>query len=101
MNSSLPGHSSKQNLSQWLLSIENNNNLELARIIMEISTACNTIAHKISRASLDNLTGYATNNITNYHGEQVKTLDIVSNDIFIQSLQKDPNVCALISEDVD
>lgn len=109
MNSSLPSNNSshKQNfsarfsLSQWLLTPQNNNNLELSRIIMQIANACNTIAHKISRASLDNLTGYATSNITNYHGEQVKTLDVVSNDLFIKNLQEDPNVCALISEEVD
>jgi fructose-1,6-bisphosphatase I len=68
---------------------------------MQIANACKVISHKISRASLDGLTGYTSTNITNYHGEQVKTLDVVSNDIFVQNLQEDSNVCALISEEVD
>ncbi len=88
-------------LSQWLLTPKNNNNLELSRIIMQVANACKIIAHKISRASLDGLTGYTSNNITNYHGEQVKTLDVVSNDLFVQHLKEDSNVCALISEEVD
>lgn len=69
----------------------------LNNVLMQISTSCKMISAQIRRAGLDNLYGSTT--VTNFHGEEVKTLDVVSNQNFIRSLSRLDCVHSLISEE--
>ena len=67
------------------------------KIYKQIVVSCKVISNKIKRAGLENL--YGSTSITNFHGEIVKTLDVISNDLFIKSLSKINDVCGLVSEE--
>lgn len=88
----------RTNFEDWLLTKKNDNNLQdIHCILKKISVICKIISAKIRRAAIKNLTGSTT--ITNSHGEIVKTLDIISNSLFIDGLSKLPVVHSLISEE--
>jgi fructose-1,6-bisphosphatase I len=69
----------------------------IEKIYSQISSSCKIISDKIKRAAFESL--YGSSSITNYHGEEVKTLDIISNTIFIEKLKKVDDICCLISEE--
>ena len=85
-------------LQNFLDNVSINQDLnDLSTIIRYISTASKSIASKIKRASLENLIG--STSITNLHGEEVKTLDALSNTIMIETLKNCKNICGLVSEE--
>jgi len=81
-------------LEDWLIS---STNQELADVLRRIIVAAKGISSKIRRAAIDHLCTSTT--ITNYHGEEVKTLDLLSNDLFITNLKKSKYIAAMISEE--
>jgi len=62
-----------------------------------IQQACKNIASAIRTAPLDNLTGLA--GTQNSMGEEVKQLDVIANDYFIDALMGCERVCAMVSEE--
>ena len=69
----------------------------LNKIYRQIAFSCKVISNRIKRAGLENLYGSTT--ITNFHGEEVKNLDVLANNTFITSLSKIKDVGALVSEE--
>ena len=69
----------------------------LNKIYRQIASACKIMSNKIKRIGLDNLYGSTT--ITNFHGEEVQALDVICNDLFINSLSKINDIYALVSEE--
>ncbi len=74
-----------------------NIDLSLIDVVRKIYMAGKTIAAKIHRAPIEGLFGGTT--VTNYHGEEVKTLDLISNKEFITKLRESRYVSAMISEE--
>lgn len=66
-------------------------------LLSSIQTACKFISSKVRKAGLANLYGLAGN--TNTTGDIVKKLDLVSNEVFINTLKNSLQVCALLSEE--
>ncbi len=66
-------------------------------IISQIAVATKIISNKVKRAGIENLIG--SSSVTNFHNEEVQTLDILSNIVFITALKKVRSVFALISEE--
>lgn len=69
----------------------------LNKIYRQITFSCKVISNRIKRAGLENL--YGSTSITNFHGEEVKNLDVLANNTFITSLSKIKDVGALVSEE--
>ena len=67
-------------------------------IVYPISIACRQISEKVKRASIEKL--YGGLNLTNFNGDNVKKLDILSNDLFVDALNKVESINRLISEEV-
>lgn len=71
----------------------------LRAVIIDLAAAAIDIAAKINRAGLAGVLGEA--GTTNVHGEDVKKLDLVANDIIIERLRATGSVCGMASEEVD
>lgn len=82
-------------LSEYLH--QSNANNQVTSIIHRIASSCKIIANKISRAGIEHL--YGSTSITNFHGEEVKTLDVVSNGLFIRNLRLLSHIYGLVSEE--
>lgn len=78
----------------WLA---NNVNCDLADIIRQFAITSKIISDKIARAPIEHL--YGSTSITNYHNEEVKTLDMIANNQFIINLKKSQFIYAIISEE--
>src|SRR5438874_11410125 len=78
----------------WLVG---NSDDSLSDVLRRIVIATKTISGKIRRASIENLSG--STSITNYHGEDVKILDMFANSQFITNLKKSKYVYAMVSEE--
>lgn len=71
---------------------------DLTLLLVSIQLGCKFVSSLVRRAGLANLTGLAGNNI-NVQGEQVKKLDVLANDIFINSLKSSGKVAVMVSEE--
>mmetsp|Transcript_35117 Transcript_35117/g.91940 ORF Transcript_35117/g.91940 Transcript_35117/m.91940 type:complete len:379 (-) Transcript_35117:241-1377(-) len=73
--------------------------LQLALLFNNIQNGCKVIAHSIQEAGIAGTLGMAGGQ--NFTGDEVKKLDIISNEIFVHSL-KSSGVCSvLVSEEND
>eukprot|EP00161_Ancyromonas_sigmoides_P023680 TRINITY_DN7462_c2_g2_i2.p1 TRINITY_DN7462_c2_g2~~TRINITY_DN7462_c2_g2_i2.p1 ORF type:complete len:351 (-),score=157.61 TRINITY_DN7462_c2_g2_i2:125-1177(-) len=70
---------------------------DLTMLLQSVQLACKTISSAIRKASLINLYGLAGE--TNVQGEDVKKLDVLSNDLFINTLSFSGAVGVMISEE--
>jgi fructose-1,6-bisphosphatase I len=70
---------------------------DLAIVLSAIAQACKTISAAIRQAPLINIVGMA--GYKNSMGEEVKKLDVLSNDNFISALTVCGKVCAMASEE--
>ncbi|KAG2378287.1 hypothetical protein C9374_008430 [Naegleria lovaniensis] len=70
---------------------------DLTIVYDAIQIACKNIAACIRKAPIEDLTGVS--GTTNSMGEEVKKLDLIANDYFINSLSKCKRVCAMVSEE--
>ena len=72
---------------------------ELTLLLNDIASACKAIGHEVNRGALaGNLEVIGTENV---QGEVQKKLDIISNDIFIRSLEWTGHLAAMASEEND
>jgi fructose-1,6-bisphosphatase I len=72
---------------------------ELTLLLNDIASACKAIGHEVNRGALaGNLDVIGTENV---QGEVQKKLDVISNDIFIHSLEWTGHLAAMASEEND
>ena len=72
---------------------------EFAALLTQIGLASKVIAREIGRAALAGTLG-ATGTV-NVQGEQVKKLDVLSNEIMVEALTASDLVCTMVSEEMD
>ncbi|KAL1417022.1 hypothetical protein MTO96_027225 [Rhipicephalus appendiculatus] len=72
---------------------------DLTQLLTAIQTAIKAVAAAVRRAGIAQLYGMAGN--TNVQGEEQKTLDVLSNDLFINLLKASFTTCLLVSEEND
>ncbi|PVU84888.1 hypothetical protein BB560_007233 [Smittium megazygosporum] len=72
---------------------------EMTILINSIQIACKYIESCVRRASLNNLIG--TSGEINVQGENQKKLDLISNDVFINTLRASGRVASMVSEEVE
>lgn len=91
-----------QQLTQFLINEQRkipNATGELTLLLNDIASACKAIGHEVNRGALaGNLDVIGTENV---QGEVQKKLDILSNDIFIRSLEWTGHLAAMASEEND
>jgi fructose-1,6-bisphosphatase I len=70
---------------------------DLTNLLVSLCTAFKAISAAVRKAGLAQLYGIAGQ--TNIQGEEVKKLDVLSNELMINMLKSSLNTCALISEE--
>jgi len=70
---------------------------DLTQLLSSIQSACKAVSTAVRRAGISNLFGAAGN--TNVQGEEVKKLDVLANDLFINMLRSSYASCLLVSEE--
>ncbi|XP_047477618.1 fructose-1,6-bisphosphatase 1-like isoform X2 [Penaeus chinensis] len=70
---------------------------ELTMLIMGIQTAVKSISNAVRKAGIAALYGMAGD--VNVQGEEVKKLDVLANDLFINMLSSSYTTCLLVSEE--
>lgn len=72
---------------------------DLSKIFRDIKFASKVVNQKVRKAGLADILGeHGTSNI---QGEDVKKLDMIANDEFVESLRASGDCCAIISEECD
>ncbi|XP_063383088.1 fructose-1,6-bisphosphatase 1 [Cydia fagiglandana] len=72
---------------------------DLTQLLNSIQTAVKAIQSAVRKAGIAKLHGISGD--TNVQGEQVKKLDVLSNDLFINMLKSSFTTCLLVSEEND
>ncbi|KAE9554670.1 hypothetical protein FO519_002080 [Halicephalobus sp. NKZ332] len=72
---------------------------DLTNLLVSLCTAFKAISSAVRKAGLAQLYGIAGQ--TNVQGEEVKKLDVLSNELMINMLRSSYNTCALVSEEND
>lgn len=72
---------------------------DLTLILVSIQLGCKFVATCVRKAGIVNLTGLA--GATNVQGEQQKKLDVLANEIFVNSLTSSGKVSVMVSEEND
>uniref|UniRef100_A0A131Y1T9 Fructose-1,6-bisphosphatase isozyme 2 n=1 Tax=Ixodes ricinus TaxID=34613 RepID=A0A131Y1T9_IXORI len=72
---------------------------DLTQLLTSIQSAIKAVAAAVRRAGIAHLYGLAGN--TNGQGEEQKTLDVLSNDLFINMPKSSYTTCLLVSEEND
>ena len=87
--------------STWVLQQEMKDNIdnEHAIVLQSISVACKQIASLVQRAGLAGMTGLAGEQ--NVQGEDQKKLDVISNDVFCDTLRLSGRTGVIASEEED
>ena len=73
-------------------------NRELIALLKDIKLAARQVSKELNNASLDNTIGDFVGN-KNSHGEDVKKLDVIANNLFIKSLENGGNCAGIVSEE--
>jgi fructose-1,6-bisphosphatase I len=68
-------------------------------LLSSIQTACKFISSKVRKAGMANLYGISGN--VNITGDVQKKLDVLANEVFINSLKSSNQVCVILSEEED
>jgi len=72
---------------------------DLTQLMNAISTAVKAISTAVRKAGISQLHGISGN--MNVQGEEVKKLDVLSNDLFINMLRSSYTTCLMVSEEND
>jgi fructose-1,6-bisphosphatase I len=70
---------------------------DLSQLLRDISLAGKLISKEVNRAGLARILGKAGE--TNVHGESVKKLDLIANELLIGTLSRSGTVCLIVSEE--
>lgn len=91
-------HSNPITLSRFILAEkEIQTNADLSILFSSIELACKVIASAVRRAGLTGL--YGLDGSENSTGDAVKKLDLLANDIFINSLKFSTKIEVMVSEE--
>ncbi len=71
----------------------------LGTLLLQISRAATVVSRELNRAALVGKLGYTGE--TNVQGERVKTLDLWSNEVFVEALRETQLVCTMVSEEME
>lgn len=85
---------------QYLLrdKLSGDKNRELIALLKDIKLASRQVSKELNSASLNNTLGELSGK-KNTHGEAVKKFDIISNNLFIKSLENGGNCAGIVSEE--
>lgn len=72
---------------------------ELSRLLRDIGIAAKVISREVNKAGLTQILG--DHGSVNVQGEDVKKLDVIGNEMFIEALSRGGEVCVLASEEED
>jgi len=72
---------------------------DLTQLLSSLQSACKAVSAAVRRAGISNMFGVAGE--TNVQGEEVKKLDVLANDLFINMLRSSYASCLLVSEEND
>src|SRR5437867_6891827 len=72
---------------------------DLNALITDVSLACKAIAGKVAFGALAGVLGSAGTG--NVQGEEQKTLDVLSNEIFVRASEWGGNVAGMVSEEME
>ena len=89
-----------QPLTSWLLAREREGvcDTEMVLLLTSIATACRRISSLVARAPIDGMTGLAATE-ANASGDAQKKLDVLSNDVFVDSVRSCGKCSVLVSEE--
>ncbi len=96
--------SRRKSLSEHLsenLVPEDGSQSQIAALLLDVASACVTIARKVAQGGLDKGNEAAINTQINIQGEAQKELDVISNDIFISTIEQSGSARGLASEEMD
>merc|ERR1712168_475668 len=90
-------------LTRWILAEQKkyapNSSGDFSQLLSSLQTAVKAVSAAVRKAGISNLFGAAGN--TNVQGEEVKKLDVLANDLFINMLRSSYAACLLVSEEND
>jgi len=94
--------SNPQTLTRFILSerdtpLKTEERVAFANLFSGIQLACKITSNAIKRAGFEHLFGLSGQ--VNVHAEEVKKLDLISNDAFIAALKNTEEVCLMVSEE--
>ncbi len=72
---------------------------DLIFLMEDIASACRSTAYEVRNGPLKGNLGLADS--TNVQGEDQKPLDIIANDIFVETCANSPRLAALVSEEIE
>jgi len=72
---------------------------DLTQLLSSLQSACKAVSAAVRRAGISNMFGVAGE--VNVQGEEVKKLDVLANDLFINMLRSSYSACLLVSEEND
>lgn len=72
---------------------------ELAALLSDVATACKRLSNLVRRGELAGVLGAAGQ--SNVQGEEQKKLDVIANEVFIESLERSGHLGAIASEEMD
>jgi len=87
---------------QYLLKdkLAGDKNRELIALLKDIKLAARQVSKELNSAGLNKILG-DHGGLKNVHGEKVKKLDIIANDLFINSLEDGGNCAGVVSEEIE
>lgn len=91
-----------KSLVQFIIEEQRNNpgtNADFTGLLNDVLSACKQIAHAVNKGQLIGVLGSAGSE--NVQGETQKKLDVITNDIFMQSTEWSGNLAAMASEEMD
>ncbi|KAI9140239.1 fructose-1-6-bisphosphatase [Paraphysoderma sedebokerense] len=74
---------------------------DLTLLLVSIQLGCKFVSSCVRKAGLVSLTGLASGQSQNASGDSQKKLDVLANEIFINSLRSSGKVCVMVSEEDD
>jgi len=90
-------------LTRWILAEQKkhapNGTGDLTQLLASVQTAVKAVSAAVRKAGITDLFGVAGN--TNVQGEEVKKLDVLANDLFINMLRSSYSTSLLVSEEND
>lgn len=96
----------KQTLSQHLIEVRQQDNPiavelqdDLLTLLSDVAMACKKVSQLVRRGELAGVLGAAGSE--NVQGEDQKKLDIIANDVFIESLERSGCLAGMASEEMD
>jgi fructose-1,6-bisphosphatase I len=94
---STEGSTNPYTLSRFILQQGGDDDRELVILMSSIQLACKYIATSVRKAGIAGL--YGLDGATNTSGDEVKKLDMLSNDVFINALKNSKELSVMVSEE--